>query len=90
MTFPEEKCTFLQKNAAFGGHIAGNRRKSQEGFRAQESRTLANFHKKFGGVNCTMRAGIIRRAGRGLFRKGVVRFSHENHGNHENHDTKTC
>ena len=26
--------------------MAGNRRKSQEGFRAQESRTLANFHKK--------------------------------------------
>ena len=33
-----------------GGHMAGNRRKLQEGFRAQdraqESRALANFHKK--------------------------------------------
>ena len=47
MRFPEEKkrSTFLLENAAFGGHIAGNLRKSQEGFRAQESRTLANFHK---------------------------------------------
>ena len=44
--FRAEKCTFLQKNVAFGGHMAGNHRKSQEGFRAQESRTLANFHKK--------------------------------------------
>ena len=24
MPFPAEKCTFLRKNAAFGGHIAGN------------------------------------------------------------------
>ena len=38
MHFPSEKCTFG------GGHMAGNRRKLQEGFRAQESRTLANFH----------------------------------------------
>ena len=45
MHFPAEKCTFLQKNAVFGGHMAGNRRKLQEGFRAQESRTLATFHK---------------------------------------------
>ena len=46
MHFPAEKCAFLQKNAVFGGwHMAGNRRKLQEGFRAQESRTLANFHK---------------------------------------------
>ena len=43
--FPAEKCIFLQKNALFGGHVAGNRRNLQEGFRAQESRTLANFHK---------------------------------------------
>ena len=47
MHFPAEKCTFLQKNAAFSGHMAGNRRKLQEGFRAQESRTLANFHKNY-------------------------------------------
>ena len=39
------KCTFLQNNAVFGGHVAGNRMKSQEDFRAQESRTLANFRK---------------------------------------------
>ena len=32
MHFPTEKCGFLQKNAAFQGHVAGNRRKSQEGF----------------------------------------------------------
>ena len=55
MPFPTEKCTFLQKNALSrrkmwwsGGHMAGNRRKFQEGFRAQESRTLANFHKIWG------------------------------------------
>ena len=41
MPFPARKCTFLQKNVLFGGHMAGNRRKLQEGFRAQESRTLA-------------------------------------------------
>ena len=46
MPFPTEKCTFLQKNAVLGGRIAGNRRKSQEGFRDQELITLANFHKK--------------------------------------------
>ena len=46
------KMPFLKKNALScrkmrfsGGHIARNRRKSQEGFRAQESRTPANFHK---------------------------------------------
>ena len=59
MHFPIEKVraflhrkmrTFLQKNVVFGGHITGNRRKSQEGFRAQESRTLANFHKNFGAL----------------------------------------
>ena len=58
--FPAEKCTFLQKNALscgkmqfpaekcsfLGVHMAENRRKVHEGFRAQESRTLANFHKK--------------------------------------------
>ena len=45
MRFPAERCTFLQKNAGLGGHMAGNHRKSQDGCRAQESRTLANFHK---------------------------------------------
>ena len=45
MHFPAEKRTFLQKNVVFGRHMAGNRRKLQEGFRAQESRTQANFHK---------------------------------------------
>ena len=57
MHFPAKKKThLLQKNAlscrkmrfSGGQHIAGNRRKSQEGFRAQESRTLANFHKTVG------------------------------------------
>ena len=49
MRFPAEECSFLQKNAVLGGgHMAGNLRKSQEGFRAQESRTLANFHKTLG------------------------------------------
>ena len=43
--FLQKKCIFVQKHAVLGGHIAGNRRKLQEGFRAQESRTLANFHK---------------------------------------------
>ena len=47
MHFPAEKCTFLHKNAVFGWHSTGNCRKLQEGFRAQESRTLANFHKNF-------------------------------------------
>ena len=42
--FPAEECTFLQKK---GGHMAGNRRKLQEGFRAQESRALVNFHKMY-------------------------------------------
>ena len=55
MHFPAEKCMFLQKHALScrkmqfsggGGHMAGNRRKLQEGFRAQESRALANFHKR--------------------------------------------
>ena len=45
MPFPTEKCTFLQKNAVFGGHVAGNRRKSREALRTQESRALANFRK---------------------------------------------
>ena len=31
------------KNVAFEGHIAGNHRNLQEGFSAQESRTLANL-----------------------------------------------
>ena len=44
MRFPAEKCTFLEKNAAFGGHMAGNCRKLEDGFRAQESRALANFY----------------------------------------------
>ena len=35
MHFPAENCTFLQKNVVFGVHMAGNRRKLQEGFRAQ-------------------------------------------------------
>ena len=43
--FPSEECTFLQKNMVFGGHAARNCRTLQEGFKAQESRTLANFHK---------------------------------------------
>ena len=42
----EKKCLLLQKNAVFGGHVARNCRKLQEGFRAQESRTLGNFHKR--------------------------------------------
>ena len=53
MHFPAERClflqkirTFLQKNAVFGAHMAGNCRTLQEGFRARESRALANFHKK--------------------------------------------
>ena len=56
MQFPTEKCTFLQKNAFSCRKnanscrkmrfLAGSRRKLQEGFRAQESRTLANFHKQ--------------------------------------------
>ena len=45
MPFPAEKCTFLQKNAVFGAHMAENRRKSQEGFRAREARALDNFQK---------------------------------------------
>ena len=35
----------MQKDAIFGAHMAGNRRKLQKGVRAQESRTLSNFHK---------------------------------------------
>ena len=38
MGLPAEKWILLQKNAVFG-------RKSQEGFKDQESRTLASFHK---------------------------------------------
>ena len=42
--------------------MAGNRRKLQEGLRAQESRTLANFHKKIdswegGGVGVVVVGG---------------------------------
>ena len=37
---------FLQKKSVFGGHMAGNHRYSMGAVRAQESRTLANFHKK--------------------------------------------
>ena len=47
MPFPAETCLFLQKNAVLGGDTARNRRKSQEGFRARESRTLANFTRTF-------------------------------------------
>ena len=49
--FPAESCNSLQKmhfpaeKCSFRGHMAGNRRKAREGFRAQESRTIANFHK---------------------------------------------
>ena len=47
MPFPAEKCAFLQKYCGFRGATSQeNRRKSQEGFRAQESRTLANFSKE--------------------------------------------
>ena len=59
--FLQTKCLFLQKNGLFllknalsfrkirlwGGHAAENRRKSQEGFRAQESRMLGDFRKKY-------------------------------------------
>ena len=55
--FLQEKCFFLQKmhfpaeKMHFsGGLMAGNRRKPREGFRAQESRTLANFHKNISGT----------------------------------------
>ena len=48
-----EKCLFPQKNAVLGGHIAGNHTKLQEGFRAQESRTLANFHKISASKSCS-------------------------------------
>ena len=41
MRFPAEKCGFRG-----AGHRAGNCRKLQELCRAQESRTLTNFHKK--------------------------------------------
>ena len=45
-TFPAEKCTFPAEKWIFlQGHIAGNRRKLQEGFRAQESWALVYFHK---------------------------------------------
>ena len=43
MHFPAEACAFLHKNVVL--RVVGNRRKLQEGFKAQESRTLANFHK---------------------------------------------
>ena len=54
MGFPAERGIFLQNNAlsgrnvVFGGHMAGNCTKLQEGFRVQEPRTLANFHKNLG------------------------------------------
>ena len=41
MPFPAEKKHLPAKNAVIRGHIAGICRKWQEGFRAQESRTLA-------------------------------------------------
>ena len=41
----KEHALFLQKIAVFRGHLAGDRMKLQEGFRAQESRALAKFHK---------------------------------------------
>ena len=44
MNLPARKYRFVE------GHMAGNRRKLQEGFRAQETRALANFHKRFGGA----------------------------------------
>ena len=40
-----ETCVFLQKNAAFGRHMAANRRTLLSGCRAQESKTLAIFLK---------------------------------------------
>ena len=40
-----ENALSCRKNAVFRGRMAGNRRKLQEGFRAQESRTPVNFHK---------------------------------------------
>ena len=37
---------FPRKNGfSCGGHIAGNRKRSQEGFRAEKSRMLASIHK---------------------------------------------
>ena len=46
MPFPAEKCTFLHRKMRFSGwRMAGNRRKLQEGFRAQESRALPNCRK---------------------------------------------
>ena len=48
MHFPAEKCIFLQKNALSCRKIRFSGGTSQEiagGFRAQESRTRANFHK---------------------------------------------
>ena len=41
----QKKALFHRKMRFLGGHRAGNCRKSQEGFWAQESRTLPNFHK---------------------------------------------
>ena len=52
MHSPAEKCTFLQKNAGFGRHIKGNRRKSQEGFRAQDHRLgVCRMHRNDNFVN---------------------------------------
>ena len=81
MHFPAEKCTFLQKNAVFRGHVAGNRRKLQEGFRAQESRTLANFHKN---LRCVW-VGIASQVGMQAARGTVLcpsqnRLASQSHG----------
>ena len=46
MGFQGSKMHFRGQMLFFRGHMAGNRRKLQEGFGAQESRTLANFHKR--------------------------------------------
>ena len=95
MSFPAETCIFLQKNAFLaekmavfgGGHMAGNHRKFQEGFRAQESRTLANFHKIFGGhiaflqhapqKSSASKKEQVKRSGpeSGPFAMGPVQFS---------------
>ena len=40
--------------------MAGNRRKLQEGFRAQESRTIANFHKNVVVQRCFGRNARLR------------------------------
>ena len=50
-----ENALSCRKMQFFVGHMAGNRRKLQESFRAQESRTLANFHKN---LQCLQPLGI--------------------------------